>query len=444
MRSMLIIRIIMGIALILVLMISTNSINTSYKDDHMNSQRILHDNSIMFIGSDKFVSFSDTEVHFYLDKTIIYEDPRDSIKATICWKNLPPPLQDMFLYYKFYIVEINSRIVITEKIIFANYINSSYGCLDLDIHYLMNLYDINYIIVSGTWVAVIDTFAGSIASVERYNVQVIDKYSIADIIDVSYNSTQDTVIVRFSKDLSNALLLYRIITYDINKSVIRSVGEKPFWAPLWFNGSFVSLDIPGDPDPREYQVEAYLQKRGIKNYTFYIEVSSNQFTNTTTIITTETLTNTISTLTLTATDTMTKTIYKTTTVFLNTTITLTEILNTYSLITTTHYLIKRSTETLITILNNTLTSFTTLIYTAILNLITLITKRDIRTLTIPETLTHKTTIPIERTITQVSISIHRETTEIHESNIMPIIGISPILVLLGIAMGLLIMKKYRK
>jgi hypothetical protein len=425
-------------------MISTNSINTSYKDDHMNSQRILPDSSIRFIGSDKFVSFSDTEVHLYLDKTIIYEDPRDVIKATICWKNLPPPLQDMFLNYKFYIIEINSRIVITEKTVFANYINSSYGCLDLNIYYLMNLYDINYIIVSGTWIAVIETLAGSIASVENYNVQVIDKYSITDIVDVSYNSTQDTVIVRFSKDLYNALLLYRIITYDVNNSVIRSIGEKPFWTPLWFNGSFVSIDIPGDPDPSEYQVEVYLQKRGIKNYAFYIEASSNQFTNTTAITTTETLTNTISTLTLTTTDTMTKTIYKTATVFLNTTITLTEILNTYSYITTTHYLTRRTTETLITILNNTLTSFITLIYTTILNLTTIITKKDIRTLTIPETLTHKTTIPIERTITQVSVSIHREVTEIHESNIMPIIGISPILVLLGIAMGLLITKKYRK
>ena len=370
------------------------------------------------IYSGEMILSPDYEVHFYISKNYLYEDPRDKITATICWRNLPPPIQDVFPYYLFLIIEESSRIVIAGKILFYNYIDPSNGCLNLDIGYLMEFQGEYYLPVSGKWVAVIKTLVGDVRSLESYDVNVIDKYTISDVLIATYNPSYDYVVIEFSKDLNNALLLYRVVTRDMNGSVIRSTGDNPMWRYVWFNGSVVVLDVPGDPDPRESRIDIYIQKRGIASYSYEITqtiTSTTPATETTSTTTTETQTTlgTVTTETMTMATTILQTITSYVTNSLRITITIitnstyaTTLISSITLITTSAQTITRLITrylNITTIIRETIISATTHIETITRRIMNTLTRETTQIATIIATIVSSSTLVLERTLISTSV-----------------------------------------
>ena len=265
----------------------------------------------LFTTSGLKTSSYDTELHLYLDKNVLNEDPNDKIIAKICWRNLPPPLQDSFSYYIFRIAvsEKDYEIILAEKILFVYYIDRSEGCTDLEIKYVTNLYGENIISVSGEWRGEVKTFMGTIYSVETYNVSVNDKFVLNDITSLSYDRTNDLVIINLSKYVMNSVILYNIQTFDDKNNSVRYTGSNPLWRYLWFNGSSVAIKLPGDPSPEERYIVVRIQKRGLLTKDFVIDPSFTTFY-TQTVTETKTITY-VPTITIPLTSTTTSTVAET-------------------------------------------------------------------------------------------------------------------------------------
>jgi hypothetical protein len=208
------------------------------------------------------------EVHLYLSKLELYEDPSDSISAKITWRNLPPPVGD---WYSMYVLERDSRVLVAGTDVHRTWINPSEGSLDFNIGYLMMFGGQWYLPPPGNWVADVKTSLGDILSPEIYPVKIYDKYTLNDIASVTYDMNTDTVTVSFNKPLTNALLLWRFTTYDAYGNIVRDSGLHPYWSPLWFSGSTVSINLPGDPSFKETTLVFSVQKRGVRDYVISIE-----------------------------------------------------------------------------------------------------------------------------------------------------------------------------
>jgi len=208
------------------------------------------------------------EVHLSLDKTTLIEDPNDVIIATLSWKNVP---QDPNAWY--------TLSILTDGTLVAGGVSTknlpSEGSVKFNITYLMRYIDQYYLPSPGAWYGILtyEPLGGSKqawASVEKINVNIVDKYKLDDVVKAEYDLTSDTVTLYLNKSVDNALLLWQFFTYDRYGRMIRSSGTHPYWHPMWFSGDKITIDLPGDPNPSETKIEFNIMKRGVK--TFNIEI----------------------------------------------------------------------------------------------------------------------------------------------------------------------------